>query len=174
MLRIGILTTRRLVGRQTDTSRVRTRPAPRGRLRRTGRASMTISTGWDREVVSPPMIVVVAICIILCRTRGLTYLYKAARLVENGSIPGIQPKNQSTGNPPSYSLKGKTPLRYRILPLFAYFISLTLWPSGSRLTELKSTTSISPGLTTYVPAFSPSTISTSDPRRFLTTPSVLG
>jgi hypothetical protein len=135
---------------------------------------MTISTGWDREVVSPPMIVVVAICIILCRTRGLTYLYKVARLVENGSIPGIQPKNQRTGNPPPYSLKGKTPLRYRILPLLACFISLAQRPSSSRLTELNSTTSISPGLTTYVPAFSPSTISTSDPRRFLTTPSVLG
>jgi hypothetical protein len=173
MLKIGTLTTRRQVGLQTDTSRVRTRPAPRDRQKRMGRESMTINTGWDKGCIATNDCCCSNMHYTLQDTR-FSYLYKAARLVENGSIPGIQPKNQSTGNPPSYSLKGKTPLRYRILPLLAYFISLFLWPSGSRLTELNSTTSISPGLTTYVPAFSPSTISTSDPRRFLTTPSVLG
>jgi len=174
MPKIGTLTTRRQVGLQTGMSRVRTRPAPRDQQKRMGLANTTISRGWGRGVVLPLKVVVVTICIILCRTQDLTYLYKASRKMENGSTPGIQPNSLKTSNSQPYSLKGKTPLRYRILPLLACFISLTLWISGSRLTELNSTTSISPGFTTYVPTFSPSTISTSDPRRFLTTPLVLG
>jgi hypothetical protein len=173
MLKIVILTTRRRVGPQMGMSKVRTPPAPRDQQKRTVRANTTISTGWGGGVVLPLKNVVVTICIILCRTLGFPICTKRHEQQAYGRT-GIQPKNQRTGNPPFYSLKGKTPLRYRILPLLACIISLALRPSSSGLTELNSTTSISPGLTTYVPAFSPSTISTSDPRRFLTTPSVLG
>jgi hypothetical protein len=65
-----------------DMSRVRTRPVPRDRPKRTGRGNTTIDIAWSRRVVLPPVVIVVTICIILCRTLSLRYWYKAARAIE--------------------------------------------------------------------------------------------
>ena len=73
-------------------------------------------------VVLPLKAVVVTICIILCGTLGFRICTKRHEQQAYGRT-GIQPDSLKTGNPLSYSLKGKTPLRYRILPLLACFIS---------------------------------------------------